>query len=285
MSWLEFEGHRIWYRRSGAGTPLVFLHHGEADNRLWDHQYDHFRLTHDVVVPDLLGFGLSDKPDVAYTLDLYARMTGRLVDGLDLAPATLVGTCVGAAMSLRYAYEHPDRVRSLVLINTLTEETLAAGVLGPTVPWARHAPTRALTRFVVKYGLLPRRLRERPMRAAFGDRVDEQWLAYFAGQRWADRRAIRTWISQGEQMATYLGPRADPPVGFPPVCSVWGAANRILPLTAGRRFNAVLRPDRVVEVPGAGHMAPLERPAEVNAAIESFLNEQERLGAPAFREG
>lgn len=67
---------------------------------------------------------------MAYTLGLYARFVERIVDDLDLAPVTLVGACVGSAAAMRYSYEHPDRVRDPVLVNTLTSDTIAAGVLG-----------------------------------------------------------------------------------------------------------------------------------------------------------
>lgn len=70
-------------------------------------------IAHRRALPDLLGFGRSDKPAAAYTLELYAHLVERIVDDLDLAAVTLVGACVGSAPTLRYAYEHPDRVRGL----------------------------------------------------------------------------------------------------------------------------------------------------------------------------
>jgi pimeloyl-ACP methyl ester carboxylesterase len=48
-----------------------------------------FKRTHDVAVPDLIGFGQSDKPDLPHTLDLYARFVERLVDERHLALVTL----------------------------------------------------------------------------------------------------------------------------------------------------------------------------------------------------
>lgn len=81
----------------------------------------------------------------------------------------------------------------------------------------------------------------------------------------------------GEHIATYTGPRPDKPLGFPPVCSIWGSANGILPAAAERKFCEILRPDEEHVIEGVGRMAPLERPEEVNAIIESFL----RRFAPA----
>jgi len=148
-SWFEFEGHRIWYRREGAGEPMLLLHN-RADHHPWDYQIAHFRQTHDVVTPDLIGFGSSDKPDIPYTLDLYARFLRRCIDELGLAPVTLVSAGVGSANSLRYAYTHPENVRALVLINTLTSETVAAGEFAAWIPLMQRRLPRAAARFLVR---------------------------------------------------------------------------------------------------------------------------------------
>lgn len=271
MTWLDYQGSRIWYTREGTGDPILLLHHGEADHRLWDHQVAHLKHTHDVIVPDLIGFGASDKPNIAYTRDLYVDLVGRLVEKLDLAPVTLVGACMGSAAALEYAYRYPRQVHALVLTSTLTAETLAAGQLGQPTKLMDSAAARALARFVVRRGWISRRVRERPMRAAFGDKVDEGWLRYFADQRWGDRRSILAWISMGEYTRTFTEPRAGKPAGFPPVCSVWGSANKILPLAGGERFNARLQPDETHVITSTGHMLPLERPTELNQIIDAFL--------------
>jgi len=104
---------------------MLFLHNG-ADHRLWDCQVEHFRKTHDAITPDLIGFGRPDKPDLAYTLDLYVRFLKRCIEELGLAPVTLVDAGVGSATSLRYAYTHPENVRALVLINMLCFLAIAA---------------------------------------------------------------------------------------------------------------------------------------------------------------
>lgn len=233
--WLEFEGHQIWYRREGAGVPMLFLHNG-ADHHLWDYQVEHFRHTHDVIAPDLIGFGRSDKPDLPYTLDLYARFLKRCIDALRLERVLLVGAGVGSAMSLRCAYMHPENVRALVLVGTLTSETVAAGEFAAWIPLMRRRLPRAATRFLVRRGLIPRRLVKRAMRRAFGETVEEPFAAYLNEQRWHDRRAILTELSMGEHNATYAAPSSEPPPGFPPVCSIWGGADRILPAAAGRAF-------------------------------------------------
>ena len=129
MSHIDYNGHKVWYQESGAGEPLVFLHNGGNDHRIWDHQVAHFSRTHRVIVVDHLGHGNSDRPSLDYTLPLFTGEVAALVEQLSLAPVTLIGHCIGAGMSLNYALENASRVRRLVLFNVATEKTLLAGPL------------------------------------------------------------------------------------------------------------------------------------------------------------
>src|SRR5277367_558761 len=129
MSTVDFRGHKIWYRETGSGHPMLFLHNGGNDHRIWDRQVECFSKTNRVIVVDHLGHGQSDCPSIDYTLPLFTEQVAALVEQLSLAPVTLVGHCIGGAMSLNYARSHPANVHALVLFNIATEGTLCAGPL------------------------------------------------------------------------------------------------------------------------------------------------------------
>ena len=160
--WYAFEGHRIWYRREGAGRPMVFFPNAVASDRLWDYQMEHFRTSHDVLALNPLELGQSDRPPAAYPLELYVRLLERFIDDLGLAPVVLVGNCIGSLASLHYATKHLTRVSALILLNTQTREAAAAGALGgpgvdavlhlrrlrPILTWyMRHMPRWRIDRF------------------------------------------------------------------------------------------------------------------------------------------
>jgi 3-oxoadipate enol-lactonase len=111
---VELNGARIHYRRSGAGFPVVFLHAGVADSRMWEPQAaglgDHF----DVITPDMRGYGESELPPEAWspTADVLALMEAL---GLRDAPH-IVGCSIGGGVAIDFALEHPDRVSKLVLV-------------------------------------------------------------------------------------------------------------------------------------------------------------------------
>ena len=73
------------------------------------------------VAPDLMGFGLSDKPvdESAYTLRRHVELIAGLVEAVGLEGVTTVGQDWGGPISLRYAIDHRENVRSVVILNTI----------------------------------------------------------------------------------------------------------------------------------------------------------------------
>ena len=119
---VRLNGARIHYRRSGNGFPVVFLHAGVADSRMWDPQATWLGRHFDVITPDMRGFGDSDLPAGPWspTSDVLA-----LMDALGLRQAPhLIGCSIGGRTAIDFTLEHPDRVSKLVLVG--------AGVSGQT---------------------------------------------------------------------------------------------------------------------------------------------------------
>lgn len=106
-------GARIYYERAGEGMPVIFLHAGVADHRMWEPQMKVFSKHFDVVAPDLRGFGKSELPPHAWSP--VSDLLG-LVDHLGLKPAHIVGCSMGGGIEIDFALEHPERVSKLVLV-------------------------------------------------------------------------------------------------------------------------------------------------------------------------
>jgi 3-oxoadipate enol-lactonase len=107
-------GARIYYRRSGSGFPVVFLHAGVADSRMWEPQAAGLAKHFDVIAPDRRGYGDSDLPAAPWSpaSDVLA-----LMDALGLRDAPhVVGCSIGAMQAIDFTLEHPERVSKLVLV-------------------------------------------------------------------------------------------------------------------------------------------------------------------------
>ena len=112
---------RMHYVDVGEGSPILCVH----GNPTWSFLYRNFVKglsdAHRVVAVDLIGFGLSEKPPDpdAYTIEGHIDALSELVEALDLRDLTLVLQDWGGPIGLGMALRHPERVRALVLMNTI----------------------------------------------------------------------------------------------------------------------------------------------------------------------
>jgi pimeloyl-ACP methyl ester carboxylesterase len=106
-------GARIHYERAGEGMPVVLLHAGVADLRMWEPQMREFAKHYDVIAPDMRGFGRSELPPVTWSpvADVLA-----LIDHLELKPIHLIGCSIGGGVAIDFALEHGERISKLVLV-------------------------------------------------------------------------------------------------------------------------------------------------------------------------
>ena len=113
MTDTTLNGARIHYEREGAGLPVIFLHAGIADHRMWEPQVKAFSKQFDCIAPDMRGFGKSELPPQAWSP--VADVLG-LIDHLHLKPVHLVGCSIGGGVAIDFALEHGERISRLVLV-------------------------------------------------------------------------------------------------------------------------------------------------------------------------
>ena len=276
MKKFRFGEYEVAYEERGTGEPLILLHNGGMDHRIWDHQIEHFSRTHRVLAIDHLGFGASDKPRRELPLSLFSVALESFIEELGLDQVNLAGNCMGSATALEYTLRNPRRVKRLVLCNITSRDILLAGPLRDVYLSYREdrearekfiagveeaGMTRKQTdRFLRSlYGMVP------PDDVAFGDHVFA--LCNTPGQM----RSLYVVLSNFDHYLT--ADAFEKPEGFPPSCVIWGKENYILPPAAGEAFCARLQPERADFVEAAGHLVMREQPARVNATIESFLKD------------
>jgi len=126
---VEVDGARLWYEATGRGYPLVLLHAGIADARMWDDQVATFAERYTVVRYDARGFGRSDPPVGPFSPR--ADLAG-LLAALGIPRAHLVGCSMGGTVALDTTLERPDLVSALVVCGSTPsgyprDETLVKG--------------------------------------------------------------------------------------------------------------------------------------------------------------
>ncbi len=113
--YVQVDNGKLFYEVTGEGPPLVLIHAGFLDSRMWEEQFKLFSENFKVIRYDVRGFGKSDRPRSKFTNsnDLHS-----LLKHLNIPKATLIGVSNGGAIALDFAVEHPEALEKLILVGT-----------------------------------------------------------------------------------------------------------------------------------------------------------------------
>ncbi|HEY4853584.1 MAG TPA: alpha/beta hydrolase [Streptosporangiaceae bacterium] len=265
----DVNGTGIEFDVTGAGRPAVLLHGFPDSGRLWRHQVPALAAAgFQVIVPDLRGYGRSDKPaDVeSYAIPYLAGDVAGILDQLGIERAHVVGHDWGAALAWVLGSLLPDRVDHLVALSVGHPASFAtAGLRQREKSW---------------YMLLFQ-----------FEGVAEQWLS---DDNWAN---FRSWARHpdADQVIAELEANGSltpglnyyranippqslvaPPAALPPVqaptMGVWSDGDIALTEVQMTSSQAhVTGPWRYERISGAGHWMQLEAPGAVNELLTDFL--------------
>lgn len=260
---LETNGARIYYEVEGAGEPVVLIHAGVANLRMWDEQAIALRDAYRVIRYDTRGFGRTETDAVEFSnrADIAA-----LLDHLGEGSAHVVGLSRGGMIALDFALEFPDRVRSLVV---------AAGGIG-----SYESPDDADASVFEE----PEKLLE----ARDWEGISEWETAY-----WADgpgqpkgrvdpalRAKVHDWILTNYRAEKEEGQpqRLDPPAAGrlselkAPLLVMIGTLDEAGTQESMRHLAQAVPGARIEVFEGAAHMLNLEQPERFNTLLRGFLD-------------
>jgi pimeloyl-ACP methyl ester carboxylesterase len=112
----------------------------------WENQYSPLAQTHRVLIPDLLGSGLSDKPEAVYSPENLVKFFHDFMDSLEIKQATLIGNSMGAGLAMAMALDYPNHVDQLVLISGFPPQIKPFGWPPSEIKWQEEAQLNACSR-------------------------------------------------------------------------------------------------------------------------------------------
>jgi len=252
-------GRKISYAGAGQDGDVVLLIHGfGGDKNSWLFLQEPLAARHRVYALDLPGHGASAKDVGAGELAgvLADAVTG-VLDALGAGRAHLVGHSMGGAVALAVAAGAPGRIASLTLIapSGFGPEINAGYLRGFADAQTRRELKPVVGQLFADESLVTRQIVDDLLAYKRLDGVDEA-LHTLLGVL-LDGDAQRT---DSAAALTAIG-------GAVPVSVVWGAADRVIPAAQAQSATGAAR----YLVDGAGHMPHMERPGEVQAAIEETI--------------
>jgi 3-oxoadipate enol-lactonase len=261
---LSEQSMELWHEAAGEGRPVLLIHEGICDSRMWESQWRSFPQFHRTVRCDLRGFGQTPLPAEPYS---NARDVVELLDRLELGAAALVGVSLGGRVALEVALARPDLVERLVLVGpglpghawsdtvrrygeeedaAVARGDLEAAVEANLRMWV-DGPNRLADEVDPRVrsfvGMMQRRALE--LQAPVWEEVEEELLVPDVGSRYAEVR-LPTLVL----------------VGSEDVSDIHEIADRLASRIPGARK---------VVIAGTAHVPSIERPEEFDRLVLAFL--------------
>lgn len=267
---------RYHYLTAGEGTPLVLLHGTAIDAATLSYgpSLPELATRHRVVALDWPGYGASERPRVAMTVQDHVASLAVVLDALGFDRVHLAGFSMGGAAALGFALEAPEKVASLTMIGSyglddslpvplLPYLALRAPALRRGVVWGLRR-SRLLTRLVLRTIVFadPGRVTadlvadvHRHLRAPEAERSFVAWL----------RGELRPW-----KLGTSFADRLD--ALTVPTLLLHGREDRVVPWRKALRASERIDDARLVVVPGCGHWVMREAPETFRRELLAFTS-------------
>jgi pimeloyl-ACP methyl ester carboxylesterase len=261
-------GGDMTYIRRGQGPPVVLLHGIPSSSYLWRDVIDPLSRYFDVVAPDLLGYGDSDKRvDADLSVEAQERYVIALMESLGIQRAHIVGHDIGGGIAQLIAADEPARVGKLVLIDSIMDDNW------PIPEIARlHDP------------FWDQRMVSTDLRQGFGEGLQagivtpgritaemlDEWVRPFSDQ--AGRRGYLR-AARALNNKDLLSRSNDIREIRVPTLILWGANDKFLERSWAEKLHQKLQNSVVQIIEPGGHFLPLDRPDALVPLLLQFLTQ------------
>ncbi len=272
MPYKNIRGRQMHYTEYGQGDPILLGHSYLWDSNMWQPQIDELSKTNRLIVPDLWGHGKSETRDEKkYTIDKLAQDHLDLMNELGIDKFAIIGLSVGGMWGARIAIDEPERVTSLVLMDTdLGKEPL-------------ELKTRyfGLIEMIQQLGNIPANMIEAITPLFFSPEtiknnttlVDsfQSRLAEIPEERIDTIATIGRSIFSRESMLMEAGR-----LGIP-VQIIVGADDMSRPVKESKLMAKTIHGAKLSIIKDAGHISNLEKPEKVTALLKNFIENTQNL--------
>ncbi len=258
-NFIQVDGNQIRYLESGDSKNILVLIHGlGASAERWNNVIPNFAKHYHVIVPDLIGFGYSDKPVVDYTPDFFSMFLGKFFDALEIKSPNVIGSSLGGQIVAEYASAHPNNIKKLILVSP-------AGAMKQSTP--------ALDAYIMA-ALYPN---EQSAKNAFemmessGNEVDDRIVHGFIERMQLPNAKLAF-------MSTVLGIKNSEIITtklhtiHSPTLIIWGSKDPVIPIMYAENFVSSIKDCRFYRMDGCGHTPYVQDPDGFSSVVLEFLS-------------
>jgi len=248
-----------FYLSAGTGEPLVLLHGADGGAVLWGPILDLLSKHFHVIAPDVVGYGESDKPDAPYDKVFFSTWFRSFCDSLNMGKINLLGNSQGGAIAMQFTLDNPDRVKKLILVGSAG---LGAWGISPGAMFKMAAanifPTKRTVQKIAKY--LVHKTDNFP-----GD----DGIAYLLEVIRSSGGKLPFVNGKGRAVAPFSSDKLRQITN--PALIIWGAEDRILPISHGKKGHEKMPNAKLRIIPDAGHTPFIDLPEEFKDIILHFI--------------
>ena len=256
IRYLDYSLHEV---KTNSNKTLILLHGIGASAERWSRVIPTLSRYYRIIIPDIIGFGYSDKPAVEYTMDFFIDGFFKVfLENIGIPKANIIGSSFGGHVATEFAVRFNHMVEKLVLVSP-------AGMMKTSTP--------TLDRYIMA-ALYPvyEHVYEAFSEMAYDSHnaVNEEIVMDFVNR-------MRLTNAKYAFMSTVLGIRYAPKLQgrlskiTAPTLLVWGDNDRMIPVQYAKEYTDEIPENKLVVIKNCGHTPYVERPITFNKIVLRFL--------------
>ncbi len=255
---------KVRYAESGEGVNHILLIHGlGGSSESWINNIDVLGRYFHVFAPDLIGFGHSEKPEIRYTMKIFANFLANFLDTIGIRKTNVIGSSLGGQIAAEFAIAYPNKVEKLVLISP-------AGI-----PPKSFKGTKELKRYVKMFDAKSLEDIRKAVTPVDSDRsaITDQYVksVYQYTMMEGAKQAFMSSLA-GSASAPRLASRLNSIRAKTLV--IWGKDDRLIPVKYCEAFITKMENCKLLLIERCGHRPHVEKPDLFNKVVIDFLQER-----------
>jgi pimeloyl-ACP methyl ester carboxylesterase len=248
------------YLLCGSGEPVVFLHGAGAGAVTWYPSINTISKNFQVLAPDIVGYGESDKPDAPYNRSYFSKWLKDFLKELKISKAHIVGLSQGGAIALQFTIDNAEMVDKLVLVNSagLGAKVSFWPLIGTI--WMNSFPSSMADRLNSRF-ILHKPINRDPNHSRYSIAVLKS-----KGGKKAFKQGRGTAVSKiPEELLKQIQNET---------LIIWGNNDKLFSVEYGEAAAKIIPNAKLHVIHDAGHLSLMDQPEIFNKILDNFLKSE-----------